>query len=94
MGPSILRKPALIGIFCVAAATAGAQVFVVGMKTATEDSVVDFQPTRLTLPDTKLTERGRRELLQTLVSEQGVAHRGLPRCDRVSRRRLKANDAG
>ena len=78
MGPSILRKPALIGVICVAAATAGAQVFVVGMKTATEDSVVDFQPTRLTLPDTKLTERGRRELLQALVSEQGFAHRGLP----------------
>ncbi len=78
MGKRTLRTPAFAAIFCLAAATASAQVFVVGMKTATDDAVTDFHPTRLTLPAAALTERGRRELLQNLVSEQGFAHRGLP----------------
>jgi hypothetical protein len=80
MGPRTHRKSSLLTLscFCCLAATAGAQVFVVGMKTATDDAVTDFQPTRLPLPTTPLTERGRRELLQNLVSEQGFAHRGLP----------------
>lgn len=77
MGPRTFRTPTFLAIVCLAA-TAGAQVFVVGMKTATDDAVTDFQPTRLKLPDAPLTERGRRELLQNLVSEQGFAHRGLP----------------
>jgi len=80
MGPRTHRKSKLLTLscFCCLAATAGAQVFVVGMKTATDDAVTDFQPTRLQLPTQPLTERGRRELLQNLVSEQGFAHRGLP----------------
>ena len=57
---------------------AAAQVFVVGMRTATDDAVTEFHPTHLPLPDEGLTERGRRELLQNLVAEQGFAHRGLP----------------
>jgi hypothetical protein len=78
MGPRTLRTPAFLAMCCLAATVASAQVFVVGMKTATDDAVVDFQPTRLTLPTDPLTERGRRELLQNLVSEQGFAHRNLP----------------
>lgn len=57
---------------------AAAQVFVVGMRTATDDAVTEFHPTHLPLPDEGLTERGRHELLQNLVAEQGFAHRGLP----------------
>jgi len=78
MGPRIFRTPTILAICCLAAASAEAQVFVVGEKTATADAVVDFTPTRLPLPSDPLTERGRRELLQNLVSEQGFAHRNLP----------------
>jgi hypothetical protein len=55
-----------------------AQVFVVGMKTATDDAVTEFHPTHLPLPSGTLNERERRELLRDLVSEQGFAHRQLP----------------
>src|SRR5665213_3007168 len=78
MGPRTFRTPTVVALCCLAAATAGAQVFVVGEKTATADAVTDFTPTRLQLPSDPLTERGRRELLQNLVSEQGFAHRNLP----------------
>ncbi len=78
MGPRLLRTPTLLTLCCLAATCAGAQVFVVGMKTATEDAVTDFKPTRLTLPEGHLNERERRELLQNLVAEQGFAHRNLP----------------
>ncbi|NYF80413.1 hypothetical protein [Granulicella arctica] len=60
------------------AATAGAQVFVVGEKTATADISTDFAPTRVSLPTDKLTERGRRDLVRNLEAEQGFAHRALP----------------
>jgi len=56
----------------------GAQVFVVGEKTATDDVSTDFKPTRLQLPTTPITERGRRDLIRNLESEQGFAHRPLP----------------
>ena len=78
MGPRTFRTPTALAICCLAVATAGAQVFVVGEKTATADVMTDFSPTRLPLPSDPLTERGRRELLQNLVSEQGFAHRNLP----------------
>jgi len=78
MGPRTFRTPTIVAICCLAVATATAQVFVVGEKTATADAVTDFKPTRLPLPTDPLTERGRRELLQNLVSEQGFAHRNLP----------------
>ncbi len=55
-----------------------AQVFTVGMKTATADVNTDFHPTRVELPDQPLDERGRQELIRDLESEQGFAHRELP----------------
>lgn len=76
MGLRTLRSFAIVSI--LGAASAAAQVFVVGMKTATDDAVTDFTPTHVPLPDAGLTERGRRELLQNLISEQGFAHRQLP----------------
>ena len=57
---------------------AGAQVFTIGEKTATADIDTSFRPTRVELPDGKLTERGRRELLRDLEAEQGFAHKVLP----------------
>ncbi len=57
---------------------AGAQVFTVGEKTATADIDTSFRPTRVELPDGKLSERGRRELVRELEAEQGFAHRILP----------------
>lgn len=57
---------------------ASAQVFVVGEKTATADVSTDFRPTRVQLPTTPITERGRRELIRNLEAEQGFAHRPLP----------------
>jgi len=57
---------------------AKSQVFVVGEKTATSEIKSDFTPTRLQLPEGKLTERGRRELVRNLEAEQGFAHRALP----------------
>jgi hypothetical protein len=56
----------------------GAQVFVVGEKTATADVSTDFKPTRIQLPTTPITERGRRDLIRNLEAEQGFAHRPLP----------------
>lgn len=57
---------------------AHAQVFTVGEKTATADINADFTPTHVELPDGHLGERGRRELMRDLGSEQGFAHRILP----------------
>src|SRR5690348_11583201 len=63
----------------LAACTAtAAQVFVVGEKTATADVSTEFRPTRVQLPTTPITERGRRDLLRNLEAEQGFAHRPLP----------------
>ncbi len=58
--------------------TAGAQVFTVGEKTATANIKTDFSPTRVELPDGKMTVRGRRELVRDLEAEQGFAKRALP----------------
>ncbi|CAN5686171.1 hypothetical protein BH10ACI4_BH10ACI4_16530 [soil metagenome] len=54
------------------------QVFVVGERTATSELKTDFTPTNLQLPEARLTERGRRELIRNLEAEQGFAHRALP----------------
>ncbi|HEX4156696.1 MAG TPA: hypothetical protein VHY48_13890 [Acidobacteriaceae bacterium] len=62
--------------FCVS--SGAAQVFTVGMKTATADVVTEFHPTRVELPNEPLDERGERELIRDLESEQGFAHRELP----------------
>lgn len=66
------------GLVVLSLATAHGQVFVVGEKSATADIATDFTPTRLSLPEGKLTERGRRELVRNLEAEQGFAHRALP----------------
>jgi hypothetical protein len=65
------------GVFC-ATRGAGAQVFVVGEKTAMADVSTDFHPTRVELATTPISERGRRELVRNLEDEQGFAHRALP----------------
>jgi len=57
---------------------ARAQVFVVGEKSATANLSTEFHPTNVLLPQAKLTERGRRELIRSLEAEQGFAHRALP----------------
>ncbi|MDQ2834125.1 MAG: hypothetical protein M3Y50_10340 [Acidobacteriota bacterium] len=72
---SILVFPGLGGL---ALATAHGQVFVVGEKSATADIATDFTPTSVSLPDGRLSERGRRELVRNLEAEQGFAHRALP----------------
>jgi hypothetical protein len=72
-------RPALIaGLLAIPLATAHAQVFTVGEKSATADIATDFKPTHVPLPEGKLTERGRRELIRNLEAEQGFAHRALP----------------
>jgi hypothetical protein len=72
--------PLIAASLVLAAAPAGlrAQVFVVGEKTAMADVSTDFHPTRVELPSTPITERGRRELVRDLEAEQGFAHRALP----------------
>jgi hypothetical protein len=75
------RNPTLIAALTMLAAgalTARAQVFVVGEKSAMADISTDFHPTRVELPTTPITERGRRELIRDLEAEQGFAHRALP----------------
>ena len=57
---------------------AKAQVFVVGERSATAGIATDFTPTNFPLPEGKLSERGRRELVRNLEAEQGFAHRVLP----------------
>lgn len=63
---------------CLGVAPAFAQVFTVGMRTATADVVTDFRPTRVDLPTQPLDDKGRLELIRDLESEQGFAHRELP----------------
>jgi hypothetical protein len=72
-------KLALVSMFLVAStAAATGQVFVVGEKSATADINTDFKPTSVPLSTSKMTERGRRELVRNLEAEQGFAHRALP----------------
>ena len=83
MGPHTLRDQVtgaalLLSGFCVLTLPLPAQVFTVGEKTATANLKTDFTPTRVELPDTTMTERGRRDLLRNLDAEQGFAHRVLP----------------
>ena len=68
----------LCGVVLSAAPNMCAQVFTVGMKTATADVNTDFHPTRIDLPKEPLDEKGRQELIRDLESEQGFAHRELP----------------
>ena len=78
MGPRTLGY-GLAGLMAAALAETGrAQVFTVGEKTATADMKTDFTPTRVELPEGRMTVRGRRELVRDLEAEQGFAHRVLP----------------
>lgn len=68
----------LCGLVLWSTPTICAQVFTVGMKTATADVTTEFHPTRVDLPKEPLDEKGRQELIRNLESEQGFAHRELP----------------
>ncbi len=78
MALTLYRSALITGLLALPLATAHAQVFVVGEKSATADIATDFKPTHVPLPETKLTERGRRDLIRNLEAEQGFAHRALP----------------
>jgi hypothetical protein len=65
-------------LVCALPVNARAQVFVVGEKTAMADVSTEFHPTRVELPSTPITERGRLDLVRNLEAEQGFAHRPLP----------------
>lgn len=68
----------LLMMLAAAPVMARGQVFVVGEKTAMADLATDFPATDLPLPTTHMGERGRRELIRDLDTEQGFAHRALP----------------
>ncbi|HEX2918824.1 MAG TPA: hypothetical protein VHN81_09900 [Edaphobacter sp.] len=72
------RWALLAGIFLLSPPFVSSQVFVVGEKTATSEITTSFTPTNLPLPADKLGERGRRELIRNLESEQGFAHLAIP----------------
>ena len=78
MGSRLCKASVLFGILLPCGSGLRAQVFVVGMKTATADVTTEFHPTHVALPDRPLDERGRLDLLRNLESEQGFAHRELP----------------
>lgn len=78
MGPRTLRPLLIVGCLFTLAPLVRAQVFVVGMKTATDDVVTEFHPTHIEIPSQPLDDRGRLELIRDLESEQGFAHRELP----------------
>jgi len=68
----------VVGTAVMATPCLAAQVFVVGVKTATADTVTEFHPTHIELPEEPLDNRGRLDLIRNLESEQGFAHRELP----------------
>ena len=68
----------LLGTFLPGIPLLHAQVFVVGMKSATADVNTEFHPTHVSLPEQPLDERGRLDLIRNLEAEQGFAHRELP----------------
>jgi hypothetical protein len=72
------RSALIASLLVLPLAAAHTQVFTVGEKSATADIATDFTPTHVPLPEGKLTERGRRELIRNLEAEQGFAHRALP----------------
>jgi hypothetical protein len=80
--PNLVPRSALAALLlalpAVLPSALAAQVFTVGEQTATAAIATDFTPTRVTLPDGQLNERGRRELIRGFEAEQGFAHRALP----------------
>ncbi len=78
MGSRVRIALAVLGTLAGGVCPSPAQVFVVGMKTATADVTTEFQPTHVALPQQPLDERGRLDLIRNLEAEQGFAHRELP----------------
>ncbi len=78
MGSRSHTATVILGVLLPCGPAIRAQVFVVGEKTATADVTTEFHPTRITLPDKPLGERGRLDLIRNLEAEQGFAHRELP----------------
>lgn len=78
MGPRMLRLLLAVSCGLLAVPALPSQVFVVGMKSATDDVVTEFHPTHIEIPDKPLDERGRLDLIRNLEAEQGFAHRELP----------------
>ncbi len=78
MGSRAHAALAIFGTSFLCLPVAAAQVFVVGMKTATADVTTEFQATHVSLPEQPLDERGRLDLIRNLEAEQGFAHRELP----------------
>ena len=78
MGSRTCQALLFCGIFLGTVPMLRAQVFVVGMKTATADVTTEFHPTHVALPDQPLDEHGRLDLIRNLEAEQGFAHRELP----------------
>ncbi len=78
MGSRVRIALAVLGTLAGSVGAVQAQVFVVGMKTATADVTTEFHPTHVALPEQPLDERGRLDLIRNLEAEQGFAHRELP----------------
>lgn len=72
------RWPSVLLFASVVTSSASSQVFVVGEKSATSSISTGFTRTDVPLPTQPATERGRRELVRNLESEQGFAHLALP----------------
>jgi hypothetical protein len=78
LAPAISFAALLAASSALTPVLAHSQVFVVGEKSAMADVSTDFHPTRVELPSTPISERGRRDLIRNLEAEQGFAHRPLP----------------
>ncbi len=78
MGSRVRIASTVLGALVCGGCAVQAQVFVVGMKTATSEMTTEFHPTHVALPEQPLDERGRLDLIRNLEAEQGFAHRELP----------------
>jgi hypothetical protein len=72
------RHVLILALLAVGVTALPAQVFVVGVKTATDDVITEFHPTHVDIPAGVLDQRGRLDLIRNLEAEQGFAHRELP----------------
>jgi hypothetical protein len=78
MALNVYQSTLAATLLALSGTAAYTQVFVVGEKSATASVDTTFKPSDLPLPNEKMTERGRRELIRNLEAEQGFAHRSLP----------------
>lgn len=53
-------------------------VFIVGPDTAIGDPLLGFKPTRVELTSERMDDHAKRDLVRSLLAEQGFAHRALP----------------